>query len=122
MMPFLVRVAANYNLEDRPDEKRKKHEKPISSLGGMGIFLGAWFSLLFVDVFQIHILPKVAFQLYALSSIMIILGILDDMLNIKPLKKLIVQIVIAVLSVFWLHNDIIKLFTLNIHIIPVYLI
>ncbi len=111
MMPFLIRVAANYNLEDRPDE-RKRHEKPISSLGGMGIFLGMWAAILFVDVFQIHILPKVVFQLYALSSIMIILGILDDILNIKPEKKLFAQFFVAVLAVFWLHNDIIKLFNL----------
>ncbi len=91
-MPFIIRIAKINKLFDIPDE-RKTHTYPISSLGGVGIITGLAISLLLVSDFT---LGNSEFQYYlACFFIIFILGVIDDIFVLHPLKKVFGQLVVA---------------------------
>lgn len=96
-MPIIIIIANKKKLYDIPDA-RKLHTKPISSLGGIGIFAGFLFSILFctksLDIIN-------GFQ-YFIAALMIIFffGVKDDIMVLTPLKKLLGQIFTASILVF----------------------
>lgn len=96
-IPVVIVVANKKKLYDIPDE-RKIHTNPISSLGGLGIFVGFMMGLLLCtnnsDKFN-------GFQ-YIIASFMVIFffGIKDDILVLSPLKKFIGQLITAFILVF----------------------
>jgi len=87
------------------------HKKPTALLGGIGIYLGLSIALLFVADFS-SILPhffrtSVSLSLPSLGAViwlgmtfLFILGLLDDLLHIKPQTKLVGQILVASLVAF----------------------
>lgn len=90
-LPVIIRIAQVKQLYDAPDE-RKIHTKPISSLGGVGIFAG--FILALMLSFSLTGAPEL--QYYAAAGLVIFfLGLKDDILVIKPLRKLIGQLFAA---------------------------
>lgn len=92
LMPFVIKIARINKLFDIPDE-RKTHTDPISSLGGVGIIAGLSISLLLVTDFTEG---DSEFQYY-LATIFIIfmLGVIDDIFVLHPLKKLMGQLLVA---------------------------
>lgn len=91
-IPVIITVANKKKLYDIPDE-RKIHTVPISSLGGLGIFIGFMLGMLIaiVDVKSVQ-----GFQYYIASFLVIFFfGIKDDILVISPFKKLMGQIIVA---------------------------
>ncbi|MCX7661283.1 MAG: undecaprenyl/decaprenyl-phosphate alpha-N-acetylglucosaminyl 1-phosphate transferase [Candidatus Omnitrophica bacterium] len=71
---FLFRkVAFKIKFLDYPDQERKFHKDPIPLVGGLGIYLGFAFIFLFHIKFLREFLP-----LFLSSTIILILGILDD--------------------------------------------
>lgn len=96
-IPVIITVANKKKLYDIPDE-RKIHTTPISSLGGLGIFVGFMLGLL-LAINTINIAN--GFQ-YFIASFMVIFffGIKDDILVISPLKKLIGQVFVASILMF----------------------
>jgi UDP-N-acetylmuramyl pentapeptide phosphotransferase/UDP-N-acetylglucosamine-1-phosphate transferase len=94
LMPFIIRVARINKLYDKPDE-RKTHTNSVSSLGGVGMIAGLSISLLLVSDFRIG---DSAFQYYLASFFIIfMLGVIDDLFVLHPLKKLIGQLLVALL-------------------------
>src|SRR5690349_23605958 len=89
LMPFIIRIARINKLYDIPDE-RKTHTYSISSLGGVGIIAGLSISLLLVTDFTAG---DSVFQYY-LAAIFIIfmLGVIDDLFVLHPLKKILGQL------------------------------
>jgi UDP-N-acetylmuramyl pentapeptide phosphotransferase/UDP-N-acetylglucosamine-1-phosphate transferase len=113
--PMVLRVARIRNIFDEPDE-RKIHQKSIPSLGGVAIFSGIFFSIVFWTdaVFFEHL------RWIVLSMVIIfLLGLKDDIVSINPYKKLIGQIIAAFLIVFWGDIRIVDLHGLaGIHQVP----
>lgn len=99
-IPKIIYVSEKKNLFDTPDDVRKLHKKPITSLGGLGIFLGFITSvLLTANVFHVH-----EFQYYIASFILIcFVGIKDDIVEISAFKKFIGQSLIACILMFKAH-------------------
>lgn len=94
LMPFIIRVARINKLYDKPDE-RKTHTNSVSSLGGVGMIAGLSISLLLVSDFRIG---DSAFQYYLASFFIIfMLGVIDDLFVLHPLKKLVGQLLVALL-------------------------
>ncbi|MCB9277758.1 MAG: undecaprenyl/decaprenyl-phosphate alpha-N-acetylglucosaminyl 1-phosphate transferase [Lewinellaceae bacterium] len=95
-LPSVIQVARIKNLYDVPTE-RSSHSKNTPSLGGVGIFAGAVFSIIFWTDFQSSSNMK-----YALCSMIIIflIGLKDDLLPLSPWKKLLGQVLAAVILVF----------------------
>jgi UDP-GlcNAc:undecaprenyl-phosphate/decaprenyl-phosphate GlcNAc-1-phosphate transferase len=91
LTPMVRRVALEHGIVDRPDpEGRKIHKRPVAYLGGVAIFLGF---LVGVGVF----LPM-SRQLDALvagCTILVVIGVIDDIRGLSPSVKLVGQFVAA---------------------------
>src|SRR5687767_10733033 len=89
-IPVIIKIAKAKRLYDEPDE-RKVHSKPISSLGGVGIFAGFIFSMLLAAGTETNNI-----RFYATAGLVIFfLGLKDDIMVIKPFKKLVGQLIAA---------------------------
>jgi UDP-GlcNAc:undecaprenyl-phosphate/decaprenyl-phosphate GlcNAc-1-phosphate transferase len=100
LMPFIIRVARINKLYDKPDE-RKTHTYPVSSLGGVGMIAGLSTSLLLVTDFRIG---DSAFQYYLASFFIIfMLGVIDDIFVLHPLKKLAGQLLVSLIVTYKAH-------------------
>ena len=91
---LILRIAAqSLNLIDRPDY-RKKHEEPIPMIGGLAIYISLVLtSLLFK-------LPYILDILIFSSSIVLIIGLLDDIFNLGIIIRLIAQIIASLVVIF----------------------
>ena len=99
-IPSIIRVARIKHLFDEPDAERKHHKTKVPTLGGMAIFAGLLFSVTFwTDQVQIAELQ------YIIASLLILffLGIKDDLVNLRASKKLIGQILAAIILVHLAH-------------------
>jgi UDP-GlcNAc:undecaprenyl-phosphate/decaprenyl-phosphate GlcNAc-1-phosphate transferase len=93
LTPIVKKIAIRKNILDTPSE-RKMHKKPIPHLGGIAIYAGFIVSLLFsVTVLKIPLSPL--FGILIGSSIIVVLGLLDDIFSLKPTYKLLGQIFAA---------------------------
>ncbi|MGB9747990.1 MAG: glycosyltransferase family 4 protein [Bacteroidales bacterium] len=115
LIPPIVRVARAKNLYDSPG-RRKPHKNDVPTLGGAAIFAGLVLAMtLFVD-------GKLAYQLrYFVAAAIIIfyIGIKDDILGLGPVKKLVAQILSAIIIAVPAHVRFTSLHGfLGIHHIP----
>jgi UDP-N-acetylmuramyl pentapeptide phosphotransferase/UDP-N-acetylglucosamine-1-phosphate transferase len=96
-IPKIIYVCEEKKLFDSPDEVRKLHNRPISSLGGLGIFLGFIISLLLTGNF----FRATEFQYYIACFILIFfIGMKDDVVGLSAFKKFVGQSVIAGILMF----------------------
>lgn len=96
-IPVIITVANQKKLYDIPDE-RKIHTTPISSLGGLAIFVAFITGLLLA--INTNTLVQ-GFQYYIASFMVIFFfGIKDDILVLSPIKKVIGQIIVACILIF----------------------
>ena len=101
--PFIARLGKKQNLVDKPGY-RKIHNDAIPNLGGIVIFFGFLFSALFFVPFQ-----KEIQVLIAGSIIILLLGIIDDITDLKPLNKFFIQMIPALLFIIF-HSNVINQF------------
>jgi len=81
--PLIRRLALKYNIVDQPSEARKIHHHAVAYLGGLAIFIG------FVVAVLINI--ELSRQLAALligCSILVVIGVIDDIRGLSPWAKL----------------------------------
>jgi UDP-GlcNAc:undecaprenyl-phosphate GlcNAc-1-phosphate transferase len=98
VIPSILEIAYKKNLFDIPDE-RKVHTREIPSLGGVGIFIGV------LITFTIWATPEVlsiTSYKFILTSYLILffMGLKDDLIVMKALPKIIIQIGVACLLVY----------------------
>ncbi|MFC4386558.1 glycosyltransferase family 4 protein [Gracilibacillus marinus] len=92
--PLYRRLAFKINAIDQPDE-RKKHEGTKAYLGGLAIITGVIAGLLYLQPSHPHMTA-----ILIGGAIIIVTGLLDDLLTLKPYQKLIGQIASAAI-VMW---------------------
>jgi UDP-GlcNAc:undecaprenyl-phosphate GlcNAc-1-phosphate transferase len=93
--PAMQMVASYYGIIDEPDNKRKMHSAPVAYLGGVAVFLG-WITGMAASQFlQLHrtepgLLPhlKVPFSIVIGASVIVLLGLWDDLQHISPKVKI----------------------------------
>lgn len=106
--PFIRRLAFVLGAVDNPNARRV-NKKPMPTLGGLGLFvtfnIGAF--ILLRDQFPTHEI----FSLLLASSVIILTGMIDDILELKPMQKMI-GIFIAALIIYFLAG--IRMNVLNI--------
>jgi len=93
--PFIITLAHKIGAVDVPDDKRRVHKKPIPRLGGLAIFYGFLVSLLFF--------ARLDQQMRGIligALIIVGVGIIDDVKQLRALVKLAAQIVAALVVVF----------------------
>jgi UDP-GlcNAc:undecaprenyl-phosphate GlcNAc-1-phosphate transferase len=109
LVPALSRIAMVVGLVDKPDARRKLHERPIPLIGGIAIFLAASM----VVVGGVALVPgwltpngrtALHFEthhwgLLAASGLILTIGMLDDRFKIKGRFKLLGQIAVATILI-----------------------
>lgn len=95
LTPFIRHVALRYNIVDQPGV-RKIHQQQIPRLGGLAIFIGFIFALLFVSKLHGTILDKNIITVMLGGLAVIVLGVIDDVLGLKAPVKLFIELIIAV--------------------------
>ena len=96
MCPLVKSFAYKIGAIDVPKDSRRMHKKPVPRLGGLAIFLGFMVSILLF----VHIDHQMKGIL--LGAVMIVvLGVMDDIMALKALPKLIVQIAAAGVAVYY---------------------
>lgn len=101
--PVMQTVASYYGIIDEPDGHRKMHSSAVAYLGGVAVFLG-WISGLAISQFlQLHraepgLLPhlKVPFSVVVGASVIVLLGLWDDIQRLSPKVKISGQVFAAV--------------------------
>ncbi len=98
--PLCRRFAIAYGIIDRPDEVRKNHKFPVAYLGGLAVFIGLLAAIAFSYVgprfglIQYHAsskfagdIPHVPYYVLAGMTMIMIVGLIDDVANISPWQK-----------------------------------
>ncbi len=96
-IPIIIQLAEEAQLYDHPDE-RKVHKKPIPSLGGLGIFIGFMMGLLLTQYIKQS--GGVLQYYYAAFLVVFFYGIKDDILKLKPMKKILGQLFVSIILIF----------------------
>ncbi len=100
-MPHIIRVANKYAIFDKPSAI-KAHKVNITFLGGVPVLFGFYVSLLLV-VPIFYEIPAYSYPpLVALLAIFLY-GLGDDLLNYKPWKKLVFQLLMSSVIVYKCH-------------------
>ncbi len=94
--PLLVRIAKEKNIVDNPNP-RKLQRRPIPVLGGVGVMTGILISLGLMSSFfdSRELMPAIA-----IISIMLFIGVTDDILDLPAHNKLIYQL-FAIALLMW---------------------
>lgn len=106
--PILRRLAIANGVVDRPDSLRKSHRIPVAYLGGAAVYLGllagvafSYYGFLSPDnmVFTLHesarqALP-VPFSFVLGMTIIMVIGLIDDVVGISPRYKIAGQLIAA---------------------------
>ncbi|HJQ97375.1 MAG TPA: MraY family glycosyltransferase [Candidatus Polarisedimenticolaceae bacterium] len=79
-----VRAAAiRFGIVDRPDGRLKTHAEPVAYLGGLAIYLSFLVAIAFTVPFDRHVLG-----LLLAGSIVVLVGLVDDLGSLTPWTKL----------------------------------
>ena len=92
--PVIRRAAIRYNILDTPNTALKTHREPVPYLGGVAIYLAFLFTLAFTYDFTHQVLGI----LFA-ASIIVTLGLFDDLKVLSPTVKLLGQAIAAFVAV-----------------------
>lgn len=88
--PFAKKLAYKLKAIDVPKDERRIHNRPIPRMGGLAIYIAYTLcSIIFMG------LNKHSLGIIIGSSIIVVGGILDDIKSLKPIQKLIFQIIAA---------------------------
>jgi UDP-GlcNAc:undecaprenyl-phosphate GlcNAc-1-phosphate transferase len=94
------KIALKFGVVDKPDGTVKTHARPIAYLGGLGILLGFAAGILIgityleqTDMFRLYL--KLLIGILAGASVACFVGLIDDLLNIRPFQKILGQILAA---------------------------
>lgn len=90
LVPLFALIAKKLNVLDIPDGAVKKHEKPTPYLGGIAIYVGFIASLALIFPYE----NKIALLLVG-STLLLFIGLIDDILRIKPYQKFFWQFIAA---------------------------
>ena len=88
--PLSIRIAHKLGVIDKPKDARRVHKKPIPRFGGMAIFLGSMAAM----TIPAGMNEKIKVAMIG-GALMYLLGIADDITDLKPAVKFAGQLIIA---------------------------
>jgi UDP-GlcNAc:undecaprenyl-phosphate GlcNAc-1-phosphate transferase len=106
--PIMRMVAMTYGIIDRPDKVRKMHSVPVAYLGGVAVFLGWLCGLALANYLNLHRIepgwpthnPIIKFSIPLGALVIVVLGLWDDILTLRPSIKILGQVAAALLLLF----------------------
>ena len=93
--PLTIILAKRWDIVDMPNN-RKVHKTPIPTIGGVPIYISFIVGLLIADPFEPEIKPIVIG-----GGVLLLLGLIDDVVDLKAWIKLLVQIFVAGIVVYY---------------------
>ncbi len=99
LVPLVISYSKREGLVDVPNE-RKIHSKPISRIGGVAIWLSTMLTFLCLVFMSYYPTGSLLSGILLGSSLMFLLGLVDDIYNLPAKFKLVIQISIATLVYF----------------------
>ena len=100
-VPTIRKLALAKKITDSPSA-RKSHTTEVPVLGGVAVYLAAAFSMFIIAfVFPSRIEAIDFFLLGFGSMLLLFVGVLDDIVGLKPMTKLILQLVVCFVLI---HN------------------
>lgn len=101
--PVMRAIAIYYGIIDQPDRLRKMHTTPVAYLGGVAVFLGWLAGLVVSQYLTLHRAdagwptnhPIVRFSIVMGATIIVLLGLWDDVLGLRPWMKILGQLFAA---------------------------
>ena len=94
LVPFVIAFSKKEGLVDVPNE-RKIHKVPISRLGGVAIWASTMLTFLFLVLLSYYPYGSLVSGILLGSSLIFLLGLVDDVYNLDAKFKLVVQILIT---------------------------
>lgn len=111
----IIFITRHKRLFDTPDNIRKIHGAGIPSLGGIGIFIG----YTIVATLLAYTPGSAIVYIFASSVILFFTGIYDDIMNMRPSKKLLAQLIASALTVYFTQLQLSSLYgLLGIEVLP----
>ena len=95
----VLRIAILKNIVDNPDA-RKLQKVPVPVLGGIAVFFGIVVSMTTSGLFYE---TSSLYAILGVMSIMLYVGILDDILSLSPTIRFVIEIFVVLLLVFCNH-------------------
>ena len=107
--PYTIRFAKKHGILDVPKDKRRTHKRIIPRFGGPAVILGFLVSAIYllivmtlensIDLFGMDLYGKKLFGFLIGVIILAIFCIVDDIKTIKPITKLIGQVLAAIVVI-----------------------
>jgi len=103
LLPLFAQAARRVGLVDKPDNTRKLHKSAIPLVGGLTVFVSGIIAIVVALVFGKVELggddPRELLGLLAASTVLVIVGVLDDRFNLRGRQKLFGQIIAVTLLI-----------------------
>lgn len=96
IVPLVIAYSKKQGLIDEPNE-RKIHKEPISRLGGVAIFASTMLTFLFLVFLSYYPSGSLLSGILLGSSLMFLLGLVDDVYTLNAKFKLFIQVAIVTL-------------------------
>ncbi|UCG39401.1 MAG: undecaprenyl/decaprenyl-phosphate alpha-N-acetylglucosaminyl 1-phosphate transferase [bacterium] len=93
LTPWMARTARGIGMVDRPDGGLKRHGEPVAYMGGLAVFVA-----FLIGFSPFHQLDRQVLAILLGGTLVVLLGFLDDLGNLRPATKLLGQ-TLAVLVV-----------------------
>lgn len=93
--PMVISLAHKINAIDVPKDARRVHKKPIPLIGGLAIFYG-----FIVSVLCFATIDHETMGILIGCVIIVTVGVIDDMTDMRPIVKLLCQIIAATVVVY----------------------
>ena len=96
MIPSLINIISCKRLLDENDD-RKIHTEQVGALGGVAVFAACWITtFLFIDLTQMANIKYV----FVATFLLFLVGLKDDLITMSAAKRLILQVVVAMMAFF----------------------
>lgn len=105
---IILKPIRNYalqkNIVDSPNLARKVQIKPVPYLGGIGIFLTILFFIVIgiTTLEQSNLLVSLSLNVFVPASLMLIVGLVDDLFELSASRKLLLQSAVSIFAAFLL--------------------
>lgn len=100
-VPIFRWLALRLGVVDVPDQKRKVHTKPIPYLGGLAFYITFLVAGCFIEWFYPQLYDDKILKMSVVGTLVVLMGLLDDLLNIRASWKLLYELLLGVILFYW---------------------
>lgn len=100
-VPLCRRWAMKLDIVDRPSDPRKIHARVVPYLGGLPFYLCFLGLILFIEIAVPQFSQPFFFPMCFVGTLIVLMGLYDDIMDMGSLKKLIVELVLMLLLFLW---------------------